>query len=234
MKTCAGDLAFRGEETVLRELLPRLEQAARTKVRWRGVVEVAGVPSFLKHSALQFRPALRHAVRSLVPWIEIPRLQEFANLAWLRERGFGAPRPLVAGVFRRSGLPAFQFLATEVVPDSQTLTELFERGPTELRTEALRALAIDVARLHELGFVHRDLFTRNLLMTRAEAGVRIHFLDAWRGGPHFQLRGPKYDLACLMFDGERLLTGDERRLFLQTYSGERRGFHRVAKRSSRR
>ncbi len=234
MKTRAGALAFRGEEALLQELLPRLEHAALLHERWRGFIEVGCAHAFLKYSALRFRPALRHATRSLVPWIEIPRLQEFANLIWLRERGFGAPRPLVAGVFRRSGLPTFQFLATEVVQGSQTLTELFERGPAELREPVLRALAIDVARLHELGFVHRDLFTRNLLLTRAEAGVRIHFLDAWRGGPHFQLRGPKHDLACLMRDGERLFTGDERRLFLETYSGERRVPHQTGVRASRR
>jgi len=236
VKSLQGPWVLRGDAGLFRELAPRLEQAARARTRWRGFVELGTnaatsaerVQAYLKYGPLQLRPALRHASRALVPGIEIPRLQEFANLAWLRSHGFGAPRPLVAGVLRRLGLPRFQFLATQAIPTARTLAEALARDARAERTVSLELLAREVARLHELGFVHRDLFARNVLVTdesRARTGagaaLRLHFLDAWRGGPQRGLRGPAYDLACILSDGEWLFSPEERRRFERCYASER-------------
>lgn len=170
----------------------------------------------LKRSALRGSAARRHAVRGLFG-LKAPRLAEFQNLAWLRTRLFHAPRPLFAGVVTKFGLPGVQFLATEFLPESKTLGEfLAEAAP---RGAVLATLAREVARLHSLGFVHRDLYPRNLLVR----GTSIAFLDAWRGGAGIHSRGPTYDLACLMLYGADWLTQSEQERFFSDYLRERAG-----------
>jgi hypothetical protein len=209
-----------GEEDLFEGAGPELGTAARERRGERSPRALGPFSSYYKGSPLDARHALRHAVRRAVRLAEVPRLQELANLAWLRERGFLAPRPLLAGVLERGGLPRFQFLFTELVPLAPTLAELFRAGPRERRGPALAALARDLARLHALGFVHRDLFARNLLVCATESGVRCAFLDAWRGGPGPALRGPEHDLGCLFLDGAALFAREEQVLFLSTYGEE--------------
>jgi hypothetical protein len=223
----AGPWRLRGERACFEVLRPRLVAAARRAERWRGFVELAaeGAPArraFLKYGPLRAWPALRHRARTLVPRIEIPRLQEHANLAWLREHGFGAPRPLVAGVLVRLCLPRFQFLVSEEAPGTRTLAEVLADPDDAQRTAALELLARDAARLHAFGFTHRDLFARNLLVAGADpAALRLLFLDAWRGGPRRGLRGAEYDLACFLLDAGARLAPPERERFLALYSAER-------------
>lgn len=182
----------------------------------RGVRALGPFTTYYKGSPLRRRPALRHFLRGRFG-LEIPRLQEFSNLEWLRAHGFRAARPLLAGV--RGTWPRFQFLYTELVPDASTLAEAFPRAEAAQRRAWLEPLARDLARLHALGFVHRDLFARNLLVGRHD-DPRCTFLDAWRGGPGRGLRGPDHDLACLFLDGAHLFAPEEQALLLTTYREE--------------
>lgn len=220
LATRAGRLRFLGRTDLLRSLLPELERVALERSSERGFRSVEGTRLFLKQSALRGKHRLRHALRRIARVGEIPRLAEFRNLAWLRARGFHAPRPCLAGAFFRSGLPSSQFLCTEEVAGAQTLRALLEDGPRELRTGALLALARDLARLHALGFVHRDLFPRNLLVQAGKDEVRIVFLDAWRGGPGRGLKGPAFDLGCFFLEGASLLDPEQQELLLTTYREE--------------
>jgi len=222
VETRAGRLLFLGDVGLLGEALPELERAAQERRKARGFQELGATRVFFKHSALVGKQRLRHALRRTFGLSEIPRLAEFENLTWLRERGFCAPRPVLAGAFFRGLLPAFQFLFTEAIEDAPTLQALLEHGRREERRPALLALARELARLHALGFVHRDLFPRNLLVR--SAGARTHaeivFLDAWRGGPGPGLRGPDHDLGCFFLEGATLLEPAEQSLFLTTYREE--------------
>jgi tRNA A-37 threonylcarbamoyl transferase component Bud32 len=222
----AGRVQLRGEEEFLSRVRPLCDLACRRGEKERGLFEYGAWRSHFKMGPLRGKSSLRHAARSLWPGLDIPCLQEFDNLAWLRRNGFHAPRPLAAGGYRNAlGLPTFQFLYTELVPDAPTLREVFESGPAELRHPALIELGLELARLHQRGFVHRDLFPRNLLVSGAGDAVQIHFLDAWRGGPPPGLRPPAFDLACLMLFGADLFESDEQLAFFESYfdEGERLG-----------
>jgi len=207
----------RADFTALAEAL-RAHAAAGTK--WRARPVVAGQELFVKGSPLAPRTALRHGLARLVLARPEPRLAEFANLAWLRAHGFAAPRPRLAGVWRRVGLARYQFLATEAVP-APPLAEFLAAAPTEARRALVTRLAEDLARLHVLGFTHRDLFARNLLVRAGPDGPEPVFLDAWRGGPGPDLRGPLHDLGCLMLDGATLLVPEEQALLLARYAARR-------------
>ncbi len=169
---------------------------------------------YLKASGLRGKARVRHAVRELVLRRPHSRLAEHENLEWLRRHGFRAPRPLAAGVVRRFGIVGYQFLLTEEVRDARTLVQIREEGGG-LEHAVLPSIAHEVARMHGLGFVHRNLFARNILIT---TDGKIWFLDVWRGGARFQLRGAAYDVACFL--GE--LPSDEHGAFLRAYAAAQR------------
>lgn len=176
--------------------------------------ELRGVQLVIKRGRLRGKAARRHALRRAIG-LGLPRLREFENLAWLRKRLFQAPRPVFAGVVSRRGVPHFQFLATEYLGESRSLDKFLTEERD--RSEILLVLARETARMHSLGFVHRDLYPRNLLVR----GSTIAFLDAWRGGPGFGWRGPDHDLACLMLYGSEWLTQAEQERFFQDYFAQR-------------
>lgn len=223
---CAG-WRLAGEVALFEAVRPALEGLAEAARKDAGVRQLGPFPSYFKGSGLRPRPALRHFIRRRFG-LEIPRLQEFSNLEWLRAHGFRAPRPLLAGV--RGPWPRFQFLYTEFVPEVRTVAEAFPEAEPGTRRAWLGQLARDLARLHGLGFVHRDLFARNLLVGSAD-DPRCTFLDAWRGGPRRGSRGPDHDLACLFLDGASLFRADEQELFLTTYREESRRVGRRLPRS---
>lgn len=212
----AGAWSLRGRRELFAELADELERHASARTKWRARLTLGGEDVFLKGSPLAGRAALRHALRRTLLGCEEPRLAEFANLDWLTRHGFRAPTPHLAGVRRAGGLTRYQFLVTGWVA-APRLDEFWARASEPERAVAARAFGRSLARLHALGFVHRDLFARNLLV---EAGPTLVFLDAWRGGPRRGLRGPIHDLACLMLDGARLFRPAEQRLFFQTYRAE--------------
>ena len=157
-----------------------LERAARERATERGPRRLGGLETYFKGSRLALGPALRHGLRRVLLRAEIPRLQEFENLTWLRAHGFLAPRPVLAGVFTRLGLPRYQFLFSEHVRDSPDVGEFLPDATRAQREALVASLARDLAGLHALGFVHCDLFPRNLLACLTPDGPRCAFLDTWR------------------------------------------------------
>ena len=84
--------------------------------------------------------------------------------------------------------------------------------------------------MHALGFIHRDLFPRNLLVLAPTAARRIVFVDGWRAAPHASLRGPAYDLACLLLEGMDLWSTPEQQTLLEAYVRARVDHGRPARR----
>ncbi|HJO27617.1 MAG TPA: lipopolysaccharide kinase InaA family protein [Planctomycetota bacterium] len=230
----AADLAFRlaADDTKLCERLrfgPRCDPDG---------------PAWVKAGPLTGSASLRHGLRRLLPWRHAPTIQEYFNLSWLIERHIRTPLPIAAGVLLRHGLPRYQFMLTVEAVGAVTLAEFLENGPPAERAEVLDELARETARMHALGFIHHDLFPRNILLEPRStdpailvtgervgtwpgpvgitgAGRRLLFLDAWAGGPAPQLRGPAYDIACLMLHADELFTGPEQERFFRVYLAER-------------
>lgn len=180
----------------------------------------AGYEAWFKRSVLAGRARLRWAAKRALG-AKLPRVAEYYNHSWLIERLFEAPLPLAAGEIVRRGLPVRQFLLSEHVPDAPTLEALLaDRGHSH-RAAVLDELAREIARMHALGFVHHDLYPRNVLVRPPEHPRRLVFLDAWAGGPPPQGRGAAYDLACLWLHADTELERDEYERFLARYVAER-------------
>ncbi|MFO0982833.1 MAG: lipopolysaccharide kinase InaA family protein [Planctomycetota bacterium] len=135
--------------------------------------------------------------------------------------------PLAAGVVVRRGVPRSQFLLTEEVERAQTLDQHLVHASPDQRRAVLARVADAIARMHRLGFIHHDLYPRNMLVDEQHA---IWLVDAWRGGPAPQLRGPAYDIGCLMLDGADLFTMAEQRALFARYFGARSLHARAATR----
>ena len=180
-------------------------------------IHCAGQELYLKGSALRGKTRLRHSLRAALLRRKFPRLAEFENLRWLREHGFRAPCPVSAGVAHRTGAAPFQFLATQILPNAQTLDQALAKNDTKGREMVLQNLGREVARLHNLGFIHRDLYPRNLLIAADDPEQQVHFIDTWRGGARRQLRGPRYDHACLMLHGSDWFSPDEQAAYFGAY-----------------
>ena len=202
-----------------------------------GFVEVGLVRAYLKHSRLSGKARVRWGVKRALG-VALPRFAERENLEWLRGRLFLAPRPIAAGCFVRGGMPSSQFLATEEVGGAVTLARWLARereggGEGERAVAAvLEELAREVARMHALRFVHRDLFPRNVLVGPAEAVSRVHFLDCWAGGAGFGLRGGEYDLACLFARAAEGLAPGQRERVVEVYVEERAALGRPVERAA--
>jgi tRNA A-37 threonylcarbamoyl transferase component Bud32 len=183
-------------------------------------VDLLGMRAWFKRSRLFGRARVRWAILRAFG-ARLPRVREQENLTWLAEHGFQVPEPLAAGWIARHGAPCLQFLLTRDVPDTITFEELLRARESADRAALLDELAREAARMHALGFVHHDLYPRNLLVRPREHARRIVFLDAWAGGPAPQRRTAAYDLACLFVRADRELDPAEVERFMDAYAGAR-------------
>lgn len=99
----------------------------------------------------------------------------------LQAAGFAAPAVVLRG--RVKGLP---FVITEALPgvsvadylDRPRVLALPTAGQTRQRRAVLRALGVEIARLHEAGFFHTELRTSNIHVHLQPDGMpRFFFLD---------------------------------------------------------
>jgi len=112
---------------------------------------------------------------------------EYRVLRLMRDLGIQAVRPIAYGERRVCHFVQSCFLITEAVPDAMPLSAFIQTfgnhrasaRAIRFRREILTTLARQVRHMHQAGFVHRDLFWRNVLI-RPMPGDRFefYFLDA--------------------------------------------------------
>jgi tRNA A-37 threonylcarbamoyl transferase component Bud32 len=112
---------------------------------------------------------------------------EFWALAQMRQLGIQAVRPVAFGERRVAGFVRSCFLITEAVPDAIPLSAFIKAfsqrrdsaRAVRARREILNSLARQVRHMHEMGFMHRDLFWRNVLIRcLPDDRFEFYFLDA--------------------------------------------------------
>jgi hypothetical protein len=196
--------------------------AARAGQKGIRRVRVADEDAVLKGSPLHGKSALRWAAKRWLWRAPLPRVSEYHNLEWLATRLFAVPVPLAAGGLFRAGIPRWQFLVTRFVADGVALETWLPAASQSERAAVLDEIAREVARMHALRFVHHDLWPRNLLVVPAGGRARVHFLDAWAGGPGVGLRGVGYDLRCFETGMAPLWTSAEAQRWRERYDTELR------------
>lgn len=102
----------------------------------------------------------------------------------LAEHGFHVPFAVAAGEERDRRLLKRAFLLTVRIDGSPLPLYLREHHAVPLslialreKRESLRKLALEIGRLHRMGFVHGDLVPSNILIRREERGVGFFYMD---------------------------------------------------------
>jgi Lipopolysaccharide kinase (Kdo/WaaP) family len=158
-------------------------------------------------------------------WGTAPEIQEFRNLAFLREKGVPAVRPVAAASETRALRLVAHALLTEHVVDGLDLGRRMAapgdpvRESPAVRRRVAELLGRHVHRMHQEGFVHRDLFARNVVVSLEEDGPFIRFCDCRRGGPPSLRRKAVDDLASLDSDLARAWSRTDRLRALRAYAG---------------
>lgn len=191
------DPAFRHLPARLDDLLDRIGLPRATH---QGFFAIDGTECWVKFDRKSHPFALKTLTLVTGPWVPPERLVEFRNLARLREIGIPAARPIVYAERRRMGVMTEHLLAVERIPGAVELEKvLAARALPEERVQGLMHACGDlVGRMHAAGFLHRDLFTRNLLVT-GEPGpeAKVWTIDCRKGTWSRLTVYPKtYDLGC--------------------------------------
>jgi tRNA A-37 threonylcarbamoyl transferase component Bud32 len=108
-------------------------------------------------------------------------LREVRNLKALHDAGLPVPQVVLHGAEWRLGVPTRSIVVLRRIAGAQSLREVLQGTAPEGRTDVWAPLGRVVARMHAIGFVHRDLTARNVLVQRADGQVRIHLIDCPRG-----------------------------------------------------
>lgn len=105
-------------------------------------------------------------------------VREGAMLQALRAAGIGCPEVVALGEHERQAFVAMR--------GESSMTELRELLPT-LNVEDCNRLAgmlgRELAKMHDAGFDHPDLFAKHILLARASSGFRVCIID-WQRGRH--------------------------------------------------
>lgn len=158
-------------------------------------------------------------------WGTAPEVKEFKNLAFLREHGVPAVRPVAAASATEGGRLVAHALLTEHVPDATDLARRLEtpgdpvRDDVEVRRRVAELLGRHVHRMHSEGFAHRDLFARNVLVRVDADGPALWFCDCRRGGPPSFRWKYDDDLAALDLDLRDRWPRTDRLRVLRAYAG---------------
>jgi tRNA A-37 threonylcarbamoyl transferase component Bud32 len=154
--------------------------------------------------------------------------REYENLERLRRWEVDAPFPVAYGEERVCGCLVRSFLMSEEVTDpvplSQWIRDMLRRLDDQATVRAWRRtlltrLADAVGRLHEHGFVHHDLFWRNIILSggglETFSLIDAHKGRSWRDGEEPEARAR--DLASLDAAAPFYFSKSERMRFFMRY-----------------
>ena len=158
-------------------------------------------------------------------WGSAPEITEFRSLAFLREKGVPAVKPIAAASETGGGRLVAHALLTEHVPDSIDLAKRLAtpgdpvREDPKVRRRVAELVGRHVHRMHSEGFAHRDLFARNILVRVEEDQPTIWFCDCRKGGPPSMGWKSFDDLATLDSDLKGKMPRTDRLRALRAYAG---------------
>jgi len=176
---------------------------------------------------------------------------EYRALMAMRGLGIQTVRPIAYGERRHFHFLTSSFLITEAVPGAVSLATYAQQisgvnhtpSAFRRRREVLATLALQIRHMHEQGFIHGDLFARNIMVRLlGEASCEFYFIDAGLGRRVYR-KGRRQtlivdELAGLMAIAPQFCSRTDMARFVKAYFArdrlgpqDRDWMHRVAERS---
>lgn len=150
------------------------------------------------------------------------RKQEFDNLCFLCDAGVPALQPAAAAVTYRGVFLHQELLATVALEGLRDLREVLGEVSEERANVLCARAGATLAQMHDLGFVHRDFFPRNLLVRETAGAPELFVLDCRKGGTNWApRRNFAYDLGCFDMWSGVLFPVSARHSFFATYVRDR-------------
>lgn len=174
------------------------------------------LPVFLKR---EHRVPLRERLKNALAGFGLVSrsLREFTLLRQLQAEGIGCPEPLAAGEDSQGRA----FLLLREVPAATELRLMLQRCTSRQRRRLARQLGVALARLHQAGFDHPDLYSKHVLVQRdGNDDFSFCLLDWQRSRRWRRLPWPRRcaDLAALEATlAEELASPRERLACLRAY-----------------
>lgn len=129
---------------------------------------------------------VRGVLTAVKDWFRASKAFRFLNQGVALSRaGFLAPIVIAAGEERRLGFLLRAFVVTAAInglPLPVLLKNSYSAGqadiPLSVKRNGIKALAQEIRRFHDLGFVHGDLVPSNIMVSLDPAdGFRFYFMD---------------------------------------------------------
>jgi tRNA A-37 threonylcarbamoyl transferase component Bud32 len=157
-----------------------------------------------------------------------------------QRKGLSVPEIVAARLTRVGLFWRYMFVVREVA-DASNLLSIARGAPPVVKRKLARELGAAVRRMHDAGVYHGDLQLKNILVSGAENGSHIHFIDFDRA--RFESRRDESldeaNLSRLNRSVEKFLaqaggvTRTDKMRFLLAYAGDRESAHRLARRVGR-
>jgi len=225
LDTLAGVFAFGAGQR-----LDKPGLGTRERIRLELDIQGRQVGVYLKRMG---QPAWRQWLEGLIKYRKhIPvAMLDFRAAEQLAQAGVAVPRPIAAGAERGGLREKRSFVMLEELPGADALERLLPRWEEAAQTyfllrdqkELIMQAAALVRRLHEAGYVHRDLYLSHLFVSREENGqerlVLIDLQRVFRPG----LRKRRWivkDLAQLYYSSQMLVTRTQMLRFARHYFGD--------------
>lgn len=126
--------------------------------------------------------------------------REYENIERLRRWNLDAPTPIGYGEQHCAGFLTRSFLMTEGIKNPVPLDRVIQQGIDDPRRRALiTGLADTVRQMHQHGFVHHDLYWRNIILNDQSLD-RFYLIDCHKGrtwSRREEIASRAHDLACL-------------------------------------
>jgi len=209
----------RGQLTVVGEFLPMLHTAGldsfanvmarpssnvvravpgRSTIR----IELPSFTGYLKRYEPRYLSPARTLLRALHwPGADDEAAREWRKILVLRQRGFLTAAPVAHGQQRRYGIVVASFLLQQEIAGGAPANEYLQKLTASRRWRLLAEIGQLARRLHDAGFIHKDLYLQHIFVVERGDGWDLYLIDLQRvlGPRHHRKRWYLKDAAALAF-----------------------------------
>jgi tRNA A-37 threonylcarbamoyl transferase component Bud32 len=144
-------------------------------------VELPSFTGYLKRYEPRYLSPVRLLLRALHwPGNDDEAAREWRKMLVLRQRGFLTAAPVAHGQQRRWGIVVASFLLQQEIAGGVPANEYLQKLITNRRWRLLAEIGQLARRLHDAGFIHKDLYLSHIFVVERCDGWNLYLIDLQR------------------------------------------------------